>query len=114
MHILLVDDDNEVRKTLGHVLERAGHQVDTAVDGVEGVSKFRNGHFDAVVSDYQMPRRNGLLMLADILMLAPGTVAVLMSGDPPERRLIEVATPAHASVHVLRKPFGTAELLALL
>ncbi len=112
MRILLVDDDNDVRETLGHILERAGHHVETARDGGEGLSKFRQGLFDAVVSDYQMPRMNGLLMLADILNLDPDTVVVLMSGDPPAADLVARVTPR--PIHILRKPFDTAELLALL
>lgn len=108
MRILLVDDEPVLRELFSDFLSSKGFEVETARDGREGVSKFRHGQFDAVVTDYQMPFMNGVLMIMEILVLEPNTRVVLMSADPPAARQIPV------SVKVLRKPFRNTELLEAL
>jgi CheY-like chemotaxis protein len=70
--ILCIDDEAlglEIRKA---VLERAGYQVLTAVDGVTGLTLFRGNPVDGVVLDYYMPEMNG------------GAVAEAMRRERPE------------------------------
>ena len=70
--ILCIDDEAlglEIRKA---VLERAGYQVLTAVDGPTGLSLFRGNTIDGVVLDYYMPEMNG------------GAVAEAMRRERPE------------------------------
>jgi CheY-like chemotaxis protein len=111
MKILVVDDASVLRELFSDLLTSRGHEVVTANDGVEGVFKFRKVEvpFDAVVSDYQMPRMNGVLMLMEILKLDPNVRVVLASADPPDIRKHLPPT-----VKVLRKPFGNEELLGAL
>src|SRR5262249_6060796 len=56
--ILVVDDSFTVRETERKLLERAGFDVKTAVDGMEGWNAVRSAQFDLVVSDVDMPRMN--------------------------------------------------------
>ena len=70
--ILCIDDEAlglEIRKA---VLERAGYQVLTAIDGPTGLSLFRGNAIDGVVLDYYMPEMNG------------GAVAEAMRRERPE------------------------------
>ena len=53
--ILLVDDGEELRDLLRHVLERAGHLVTCAKNGIDASSVITGGSFDAVVTDMLMP-----------------------------------------------------------
>ena len=61
---LVVDDDDAVRYTVRGFLERARLEVDEAVDGVDALEKIESKGFDLVVTDIQMPRLDGLELLA--------------------------------------------------
>ncbi|MCC5900290.1 MAG: response regulator [Phormidium sp. GEM2.Bin31] len=64
--LLLVEDSITTRTQEKRILEAAGYEVVTAVDGVDGYNKLRSGQFDAVVSDIQMPNLDGLELTARI------------------------------------------------
>jgi CheY-like chemotaxis protein len=106
--ILIVDDEPCLREIFTMLFERNGWEVVTANDGAEGVFKFRKAEvpFDGVLSDYQMPRMNGVLMLQEILKLDPNVTVTLASADPPEIKRYLPDT-----VKVIRKPFSNQELL---
>lgn len=64
--ILLVEDSITIRTQEKRILESAGYEVVTAVDGLDGFNKLRTRSFDAVVSDVQMPNLDGLTLAAKI------------------------------------------------
>ncbi|WP_424102123.1 response regulator [Moorena producens] len=64
--ILLVDDSITVRTQEKRILERAGYEVVTAVDGLDGYNKLNTRHFDAVISDVEMPNLDGFSLTARI------------------------------------------------
>jgi len=64
--ILVVEDSVTSRLLLRHILEGAGCSVDTAVDGLDALSRLRGGRYDAVVSDIEMPNMDGLALTASI------------------------------------------------
>jgi chemosensory pili system protein ChpA (sensor histidine kinase/response regulator) len=57
--VLLIDDSLSVRKFVGRMLERAGYQVDTAVDGEDGVKKATARRYNVIITDLEMPKLNG-------------------------------------------------------
>ena len=57
--ILVVDDEDRFRQTLCRVLEKSGHTVDEAPDGMTAVRKLEGGGFDVVVLDLKMPGMSG-------------------------------------------------------
>ena len=59
-HVLVVDDSLTVRETERKLLERAGYQVDVAVDGVAGWNALRLGNYDLLLTDVDMPRMTGI------------------------------------------------------
>jgi two-component system sensor histidine kinase and response regulator WspE len=59
-HILVVDDSLTVRETERKLLERAGYQVDVAVDGVAGWNALKMGNYDLLLTDVDMPRMTGI------------------------------------------------------
>ncbi len=77
---LLVEDDAQLREILTEYLASDGHGVVTANDGNDGLEKFRNGHFDLVVTDQAMPVMNGDQMAAAIKLLAPQVPIVMVTG----------------------------------
>lgn len=58
--VLVVDDSITVREVQRRLLESRGYQVDTAVNGIDGLNALRTGSYDLVVSDVDMPRMNGI------------------------------------------------------
>jgi len=64
--VLVVDDSITVRELERQLLENRGYTVDVAVDGVDGWNAVRSGRYDLVVSDVDMPRMNGIQLVAHI------------------------------------------------
>ena len=66
MRILVVDDSITVREVERKLLESAGYQVQTAVDGMDGLNMLRSQHFDMLVTDVDMPRMNGVELVKTV------------------------------------------------
>jgi chemosensory pili system protein ChpA (sensor histidine kinase/response regulator) len=62
-NVLLVDDSISVRRFVGQMLEKAGFDVTTAVDGTEALGRLGEQAFDVMVTDLEMPRLNGYELL---------------------------------------------------
>ena len=77
--ILVVDDDEIVRRNLATLLGRAGYEADVAADGVEAVEKLKQQAFDLVLSDIVMPRMDGHALIAYIGSHWPETRIIMMT-----------------------------------
>src|SRR5689334_125488 len=78
--ILLVDDNvsgSTARKT---VLEELGHKIHVASSGADALEQFSQHKFDLVVTDYKMPRMDGLELIARLRKQQPEIRIVLVSG----------------------------------
>lgn len=64
--VLVVDDSLTVREVERKLLEAAGYQVDTAVDGMDGLNMLRTGGYDLLISDVDMPRMNGIELVKTV------------------------------------------------
>lgn len=58
--ILAADDSVSIRQMVSHTLKEAGYEVDTANDGIEALLKAKEGHYDVIISDVNMPNMDGL------------------------------------------------------
>jgi CheY-like chemotaxis protein len=87
--ILVVEDQEDVRRLLTTALEIEGHDVDEAADAREGLKCLENGHYDLVLSDYAMPGETGAWMLreAERLGLLAHTAALIVTAYPDARDL---------------------------
>jgi len=65
-NVLLVDDSISVRKFVGQMLEKAGFDVTTAIDGTEALARLGERDFAVMVTDLEMPRLNGYELLEDV------------------------------------------------
>ena len=108
-HILLVDDDPDVRTTAAAMLEAAGHHVVQADSGAAALDYL--GHAESpielMVTDVAMPGINGIELAKIVRHTSPGMPIVFMTGYGDADLL-----PADARHDVLRKPFGPGELAA--
>jgi len=78
--ILVVDDEEGVRATLGSVLRDEGYQVDAAESGERGLEMARRHPYHAVVLDVWLPGRDGLAVLEDLAALPSPPRVVMISG----------------------------------
>lgn len=78
--ILIVDDSKTSRKFLRNMLEDAGHEiVSEAVNGVEGVEKFRLYKPDVVTMDITMPVMDGIEAVREIIEIDPGAKVIMVT-----------------------------------
>ena len=97
-HILLIDDNRDGLIVRRNLLEEQGYRVTSAEDGVEGLKLFESAKFDVVVTDYRMPRMNGLELIGRIRVLQPHARIVLLSGVVEPLGLTEQNTGADAVI----------------
>jgi two-component system response regulator HydG len=96
--ILLVDDNvsgSTARKT---VLEELGHKIHMTCSGVEALEQFAQYKFDLVVTDYKMPRMDGLELIGRLRKLQPEILIILVSGFVDALGLSEATTGADAVI----------------
>ncbi len=111
-HILAVDDQITMRSLLESVLERAGHVVVTAEDGVDAMTKLRQQQFDLVITDINMPNMSGLSLVPKIRRLdSHQYVPILMLTTESSDYKKDKARSSGASGW-LTKPFDPPRLLA--
>jgi len=109
--ILIVDDDESIRRLLAAVLAREGFQTGTASDGAEGLELFRSGSPDIVLMDIRMPGLSGIEAMRAMLELRPGAAVILMTAYAD----LETAVQAIKSgvFDFVIKPFDLAEISLL-
>jgi CheY-like chemotaxis protein len=92
--ILLVDDNKLGLSARKSVLEELGHRIATASNGVDALEQFGDRAFDLVVTDYKMPRMNGLELIVGLRKIAPDLPVILISGFVDSLGLNEESTGA--------------------
>jgi CheY-like chemotaxis protein len=108
--ILVIDDEPLVRRLIQQMLERDGHDVREAADGIAGLSAARARRPDLIVTDIMMPNKEGIETIRELRREAPALPILVISGDPGSALYLEMAKllGAHAA---LAKPFSADELL---
>ncbi len=83
-NILLVDDNRDGLLVRSSLLAEVGYSVQIAFNGEEGLKLFNASNFDVVVTDYRMPRMNGVELIQKIRTVNPNARVILLSGfvDP--------------------------------
>src|SRR5208282_5060786 len=78
--ILLVDDNRQGLIARKSVLQELGYNITTAANGDEALELFSKQHFDVVVTDFKMPRMDGIELIKRIRSTQAGTRIILLSG----------------------------------
>lgn len=109
-HILVIDDDENLRDTISLLLENEGFRVSAAADGAAGFEEAIRGRPDLVIVDLRMPGMSGVDVCRQLRAAGSGTPILVLSavGDEIDKvLLLEIG----ADDYVV-KPFGARELLA--
>ena len=93
-HILIVDDNRDGLLVRRALLEEIGYRVQIAVNGEEGLKCFESCNHDVVVTDYKMPRMNGVELIQRLRIINPNVRVVLLSGFVEPLGLTEENTGA--------------------
>jgi two-component system OmpR family response regulator len=112
--VLVVDDDDGMRKLLEVALTRHGFRVRVTADGREAVQLYEQhkDDIDAVVLDVRMPVCDGPKALADLQRVNPNVRAVFVTGFPGDHDVDGLL--ARGAAGVFQKPFSLLELVEFL
>ena len=93
-HILIVDDNRDGLVVRRSLLEEVGYDVKIALCGEEGLKLFESHRFDVVVTDYKMPRMDGIELIRRLRAINANARVVLLSGFVDPLGLTEDSTGA--------------------
>ena len=108
--ILVVEDDEDIRRLNAEVLSGSGYKVDAAADGAIAWDTLKINSYDLLVTDHQMPKATGLELLKKLRAARMALPVILVSGTIPTHELSR-----HPWLQIdatLLKPYTPDELLA--
>jgi DNA-binding response OmpR family regulator len=79
--VLVIDDDDDLRRSIVSYLDDVGFTVHQASGGRQGVEQFQLHRPDLVITDLMMPEVDGLAVVREITRLSPGTPLIVLSGN---------------------------------
>ena len=108
-HVLVVDDDREIRDLLAGFLRRHGYRIETAADGREMFAALGAGRFDLIVLDLMLPGEDGLSLCRRVRADSDLPIIMLTAVGEDTDRIVGLEVGAD---DYLPKPFNPRELLA--
>jgi two-component system cell cycle response regulator CpdR len=110
-HILIAEDDESMRKFLSQALERAGHRVTSATDGLTALDALDGPEaFDMLLADIVMPGIDGVELAQRASKKRPHLKVMFITGFAA--MTLGKANPGQAEARVLSKPFHLNDLIA--
>jgi len=107
-NVLVVDDEKTVCNSCKKILTQAGYQVDVASSGQEALDKLRGNGFDVVITDWKMPKMNGLEVAREVKREKPEVAVIIITGYPSVESSMEAIRSGVADY--VTKPFTPEEL----
>jgi two-component system chemotaxis sensor kinase CheA len=113
--VLVAEDSITSRILMKNILEAAGYRVETAVDGIDAITKLRGGEFDLVVSDVEMPRMDGFGFTAKVradkkFAELPVVLVTALESREDRERGIDVG----ANAYMVKSSFDQSNLLEII
>ena len=113
MKILVIEDEVTFADLYKIFLESTGHNVTLTLDGQQGLDVyFHNGPFDLVITDYRMPKKDGSIVIKEIISVNPDQAIILATAYNIEENL--ATTMGTGNVKILKKPFDFEQLEMLI
>jgi len=112
--ILIVDDSESIREVLAFSIANAGYEVLVACDGLDALKYFDGRTIDLLLTDYHMPKLNGLELILKVRQLEPYKfLPILVLTTENQLKIMKEARECGATGW-LTKPFNTEKLLQTL
>ena len=110
--ILVIDDQDSIRRLLRRALEQEGHEVLDASDGAVGMQLLQRQAIDVVITDIFMPGQDGITTLRRIRKEFPDVKVIVISGGDTTGQLdLREGAELLGAVRTLQKPFTTREVI---
>src|SRR5579871_4245794 len=84
MRVLIIDDEESVRRITAVALEGMGHETEAVADGTAALEQLGTGDFDAAFLDLKLREENGIELLPRLLEKRPGLGVIVFSGFATE------------------------------
>ncbi len=110
--VLVVDDEENLRRTLSVGLHQAGYEIETAASGTDAIARLSHAIYDIVITDVRMPGPDGLAVLEEVKRVHPATLVIMMSAYGSTDLAIEAVKRGAADY--IGKPFRSDELVLTL
>src|SRR5216683_659015 len=110
--VLVVDDEQSLRKVLAATLQREGYEVTVCVDGEEAIAALERDGADVVVTDLVMPRMDGLTLLRKVIARHPDVPVIVVTAHGRIDSAVEAMKAG--AFDFLAKPFDHEELKAII
>jgi len=107
--VLLIDDDDSLRRVTEYSLHSAGFQVLSAADGKQGLASFRTDSPQVVITDIQMPGLSGYDILQQIKSERPETIVIVITAYSSVEKAVDAMK--QGAYDYLAKPFSRDELV---
>ena len=108
-HILVVEDEPDVRLLLAREISDKGHEVVAVTDSAQAIEEMGRGKFDVVLTDVRMPGMDGMALTEWIKRTRPDTNVIVMTGYVSIEG--EATGVWLGAFDYLRKPFGEMDLV---
>src|SRR5437879_11152861 len=110
--VLVVDDEQSLRKVLAATLQREGYEVQVAADGEEALGALDRDGADVVVTDLVMPKMDGLSLLRKVVARHPDVPVIVVTAHGRVDSAVEAMKAG--AFDFVTKPFEHAELKAII
>ncbi len=105
--ILVVDDDEPIRRLIASILSLKGHQSVTANNGIEALDKMREAKYDALITDIVMPEMDGIALIKEVSKHYQSLSVMVITGHAEDYSAeTAIASGAREFIH---KPFSVSE-----
>jgi CheY-like chemotaxis protein len=111
MKVLVVDDNRILADTIQEILEQDGLDVMSAKDGLDGYATYLLFKPDIIITDIQMPRKNGLEMMKRIRIHNPMIKTIYLSGNIGSFEPFLIEEKKIYPVNYFKKPFSLESLM---
>lgn len=114
LRLLLVEDKPATREQLIKIIERSPFAVNCASDGLDGLNRSKNSHYDVVLVDHKMPLMDGLALIKSLRQIAAyAQTPIILMTTQDANQVQPLAEKAGANL-CLAKPVDAERLLGLL